>query len=227
MRIGDKTLYSILFIVLLSGNALAQDLPNGELGLQLGGMYYLGEINKVPFKTTKLAGGVFYRHNFNFRYSAKSILSISKVGASDSKSNSEYQKSRNHSFNRMCYGISVLGEFNFLQFASGFQKTPYSTYLQGGVSAFLLPDNKHMESLVFGIPFGFGAKFNANENISYGVDFLMIKTFSDQIDYVSPNSSETNRVKQGYITSNKDWLSYLAIYFAYRIKYPQKCPSFD
>ena len=72
----------------------AQDFPNAEIGAQLGGGFYLGDINKVPFKSTRPALAVFYRHNINVRYSAKALLSYGRITASDSNYKSEYQKER-------------------------------------------------------------------------------------------------------------------------------------
>ena len=82
--------------------------PYGEIGGQLGGMYYLGDINNVPFKGTRPAIAAFYRHNFNVRYSAKALLSYGKLTASDSKYKNEFQKARDYSFNRGLVHFSVL-----------------------------------------------------------------------------------------------------------------------
>ena len=110
-----------LTLFLLTGASVlrAQDFPNGEIGVQLGGMFYLGDINNVPFKSTRPAVGAFYRHNINVRYSAKALLSYGRITASDSNYKSEYQNERGYSFKRDCAHLSILGEFNFLQFAVG------------------------------------------------------------------------------------------------------------
>lgn len=206
----------------------AQDFPNAEIGAQLGGGFYLGDINKVPFKSTRPALAVFYRHNINVRYSAKALLSYGRITASDSNYKSEYQKERGYSFKRDCAHLSILGEFNFLPFVVGKKDTPYSTYLQGGMGVGIFPDKEaQMDKVIVDIPFGFGVKFNSYRKFVYGVDFLMIKTFTDNIDFMSSRSSEINKMKQRYVSSNNDWLSYFSIYLAYKFDYPQKCPTFD
>lgn len=227
MRFLLRLLSISSFLFIVTSVAFAQSVPNGELGLQLGGTYYLGEINKVPFRGTKPSVAAFYRHSFNARYSAKGTLLYCKLGASDSTYSSAYQKARGFSFSRPLCQLSLLGEFNFLPFIVGKQKMPYTTYIQGGFGLAFLPDKSKMEKILFDIPFGLGAKFNTTGRFVYGFDIMMIKTFSDNIDFVSSNSSENNMMKQKYLSSNKDWLSYFAIYLAYRIEYPQKCPSFD
>ncbi len=207
--------------------SFAQKTPNGEVGLQLGGVYYLGDLNKVPFKSTNLSVGGFYRHNFNYRFSAKGVLSYAKVGASDSTHSNPYQRQRNNSFKRPCFSFNAMGEFNFLPFVVGDKKRPYTTYLQGGIGVNFFPDDSKLEKFVLDIPFGFGAKFNTTGKFVYGADFLMMKTFSDNFDFVSSNTTEKNKMKQKYSSSNMDWLSYFGIYLSYRIDYPQKCPTFD
>ena len=218
-----------LFLLLfpLTHSLCAQDFPSAQLGVQVGGMYYLGDINKIPFKGTRPAVGVFYRHDFNVRYSAKALASYGKLTASDSKYNSEYQKYRNYSFNRQLVHLSLLGEFNFLPFVFGKKDMPYSTYLQGGIGFGLFPDDSKMDKFIVDLPFGFGVKINSYRRFVYGADFLMIKTLTDNIDFMSPRPSEINNMKQKYVSSNNDWMSYFAIYLAYKINYPQKCPTFD
>ena len=206
----------------------AQEFPYAEFGAQLGGSYYLGDINKVPFKGTRPAVAAMYRHNINVRYSAKALLSYGKITASDSTYNSEYQRDRDYSFNRNLVHFNILGEFNFLPFVFGKKDMPYATYLQGGVGFGFLPGDSKADKFIFDIPFGFGVKFNTpNRKFVYGADFLMIKTFTDNIDYKAERPSEVNKIKQVYVASNKDWLSYFSIYLAYKIEYPQKCPTFD
>lgn len=227
MQFGFRIICLFLLFLPLVDNVYAQDFPSGEFGVQAGGMFYLGDINKVPFKGTRPAVGVFYRHDFNVRYSAKALATYGNLTASDSKYKSEYQKFRDYSFNRQLVHIGVLGEFNFLPFAFGRKDTPYSTYLQGGIGVGIFPDDSKMDKLIVDIPFGFGVKINSYRRFVYGVDFLMVKTVTDNIDFMSPRPSEINNMKQKYISSNNDWFSYFAIYLAYKIDYPQKCPSFD
>lgn len=228
MQICIRVFCLALLILPMAEHGFAQNnFPYGEMGAQLGGSYYLGDINKVPFKSTRPAVGLFYRHNFNVRYSAKALLSYGKITASDSKYKSEFQKERDYSFNRDYIHFSILGEFNFLPFQFGKKDMPYATYLQGGIGTGFFPGDAPTDKFIVDIPFGFGVKFNSYRRFVYGIDFLMIKTFTDNIDFMSPRPSEISGIKQRYISSNNDWLSYFSIYLAYKLEYPQKCPTFD
>lgn len=229
MQVCIRLLCLALLLSPMAGRLCAQNnFPYGEIGAQVGGSYYLGDINKVPFKGTRPAVAAFYRHNINVRYSAKALLSYGKITASDSKYKSEFQKERDYSFNRNCVHFSALGEFNFLPFQFGKKDLPYATYLQGGIGMGFFPGDSKSEKFIVDIPFGFGVKFNSyNRKFVYGADFLMIKTFNDDVDFVEDKPSEVKMKRQKYVSSNKDWLSYFSIYLAYKFEYPQKCPTFD
>lgn len=212
-----------LFITLLG---IGQELPNCELGIQAGGMFYLGDINHVPFKFTKPAGGLFYRHNFNTRYSVKGIFAFSQVGADDAKAKSQYQKERGYSFTGNFFNLFAMGEFNFMPFGSSKVKNNFTPYIQAGVGVDYNTKVK-IDQIALSLPFGIGVKYNHTKKIGYGADFIMVKVFSDKIDYYAPNSTESVLQKQRTSYSNDDWLSYFTIYLSYRIEYPKKCPSFD
>ena len=218
----------LLLLCFISLPLCAEEYPEGDLGVQLGGSFYLGDINKMPFRGTRPAGGIFYRHNFNQRYSAKGIFSYAMLHADDSTfKHSDYQLERGYSFTKNTFGFMALGEFNFVPFQSkGKMLTPYTLYLQGGLGLMMLPvdDSKKLNVTV---PFGLGVKYNTKKKWAYGADFLMVKTFSDKVDYVADCPSESNQIKQLSVKSGKDWFSYFAIYLSYKFEYPQKCPSFD
>ena len=186
-----------LLFCFISAPLFSEEFPEGDLGIQLGGSFYLGDINKIPFKGTRPAGGIFYRHNFNQRYSVKGVFSYAMLHASDSSyKRSSYQLERGYSFTKNTFGFMALGEFNFVPFQSkGKILTPYTMYLQGGLGAMMLPvDNAKKLNLT--LPFGLGVKYNTKKKWAYGADFLMVKTFSDKIDYVANSPSEANQMKQ-------------------------------
>ena len=65
-------LFGLALLMLMGATTIrAQEFPNADIGIQLGGGFYLGDINKVPFKGTRPAVGAFYRHNINVRYSVR------------------------------------------------------------------------------------------------------------------------------------------------------------
>jgi hypothetical protein len=220
-------LKSLLFLSfsLTSIASLSQTTKSGEVGLTLGGTYYLGDINHIPFKSPRIAGGVFYRHNFNTRYSAKGSLNAGFIGGSGDAPNG-----MNISFNRIFGQLSAIGEFNFLPFIVNKKDYKYSTYLQGGIGVLYYPQSpsRRLTSIfIFDIPMGFGVKYNLRKRFTCGADYIMYKTFNDNLDFKGDIATENSFFRQNNYNGNKDWYAFFGIYLAYKIDYPEKCPAFD
>lgn len=201
----------------------AQSEKSGEVAVHLGGNYYLGDLNHIPFKTTRPAGGIFFRHNINPRYSFKGFayggLLTGQGQSPDGLS---------HNFSKFYGQLDAIGEFNFTPFIVGKKKSAYTTYLQAGAGLLYYPTADKLSSLFkFDIPMGFGFKINLSSRFVAGADYLMYKVFSDNLDYNGQHTTAGGNDYQHYYAGNKDWISYFGIYLAYKIEYPEKCPAFD
>ncbi len=217
--------YILLFVaIIFSSLAIkAQTEKSGEAAVQIGGNYYLGDLNHFPFKGTRPAVGIFYRHNFNSRYSIKGLgyggLLTGKGKSPDGLS---------HSFSKFYGQLDAIGEFNFTPFIVGKKNSIYTTYLQAGAGILYYPSADKLSSLFkFDIPMGFGFKMNISSRFVAGADYLMYKVFSDNLDYKGQHITAGGDDYQHFYAGNKDWISYFGIYLAYKIEYPEKCPAFD
>lgn len=197
----------------------------GEIGLNIGGSYYLGDINKIPFNSTRLAAGVFYRHTFDTRYALRASFNYLNIAADDSKLGSDFQNERNAKFKQMVLEVNAAGEFNFMPFLPANPKYDYTPYLHAGIGANYLP--KGAKQNIITIPFGVGVKYNFNRDYTISVEGTMYKTFTDYLEGFYQESSANNFVKQKFYEGNNDWYSFFAIKMAYKIKYKLKCPAFD
>jgi hypothetical protein len=194
-------------------NALSD---KAELGLFLGGSYYLGDLNQFgQFKNTKPAFGLVFRKNFNPRFAFKMNGLYGQVQADDKQSGNKYQRVRNLNFRSKIIEASGQLEFNFLPFTIGDPETPFSPYLFAGLSIFnfnpqglyngqwvnlkdystegqgLLPNRKNYANVQFAFPFGGGVKVSIHENLGIALEWGLRKTSTDYLDdvsttYVSP-----------------------------------------
>ncbi|MFC2175748.1 DUF6089 family protein [Bacteroidota bacterium] len=200
-----------------------------EFGISGGGSFYMGDLNpEIPFKQTMPAGGVFYRYNFNDRFSVKGAFSAGYLKADDAKSNAQAQVDRNLNFETWLFELAVTGEFNFFKYAPGDMQHPVTPFLFGGIAMFkfnpiatasdgnkyaLMPlgtegqgtafyANRKKYSLVNGsVPFGLGLKANISKTFSVGLEWGMRFTFTDFLDDVSGIYADPNVVltEKGYI----------------------------
>lgn len=184
-----------------------------EIGIGAGLSYYMGDLNpETPFKQVMPAGGLFYRYNFNDRFSARGMASVGYLKGDDAKSEVQSQLDRNLSFQSWLFEFAITGEFNFFKYAPGDMKHPITPYLFGGIAIFkfnptaeasdgnryelqplgtegqgttFYPDRKKYALTTASIPFGLGVKANLSKTFSVGLEWGMRYAFTDYIDDVS------------------------------------------
>ncbi|MFM7218080.1 MAG: DUF6089 family protein, partial [Bacteroidota bacterium] len=197
-----RNLYSLLLLVSVSiGTVSAQ---YNEAGLMVGWSSYKGELTSHLFKTefNHLAGGVFFRHNWNRHWSWKIAVNYGKVSGDDAASDYAFQRDRNLSFYSNVLDISPLIEFNFFPYETGNRFYPFTPYLFTGLSVFrfnpkaelgndvyeLQPltteGQKPYKKTSFAIPIGGGIKFSVGR-VGIGVEVGARKAFTDYLDDVS------------------------------------------
>jgi hypothetical protein len=203
----------LFFSFLLTLSSFAQrDKKSVEVGLFLGGSYYIGDLNPTRHfdQFTKPAGGVVFRYNFNPRLSARGNFLLGTIEAHDEFSPNVGQQQRNLSFQSQITEISAQLEFNFLNYQIGNDKDRFTPYIFGGFAGFKfdpqgqlndewyslhslategqgLPGGPKKTYKLFQIslPFGVGIKLNVAKNMSLGLEWGMRKTFTDYLDDVS------------------------------------------
>lgn len=210
----------VIFILILascSGFVSAQrnnhkDLFSHDIGIFLGGSYYIGDLNpRGHFALTQPAGGIFYRFNYNYRFAFRGGVNIGKVMADDSQSDNIDQLERNFNFKSNIYELYAMSEFNFIEYKIGHSKYYFTPYVYLGISAFYFnpqgsindqwvnlrklstegqktsqnPGQKQYSLFQPAIPFGIGIKLNVAKSFGIGFEWGPRKTFTDYIDDVS------------------------------------------
>ncbi|MFM9051790.1 MAG: DUF6089 family protein, partial [Bacteroidota bacterium] len=117
----------VLLISCLSGSLSAQ---YNEVGLLVGWSSYKGELAEPLFKTdfNHLAGGIFFRHNWNRHWSWKLAVNYGRISGDDATSDYAFNRDRNLSFYSDILDISPMMEFNFFPYETGNRYYPFSPY---------------------------------------------------------------------------------------------------
>ncbi len=191
-----------IFVCSLSANAQRSD----EIGIMLGGSYYIGELNPTKHfsNLTRPAGGIVFRHNFNMRFAVAVNAYFGSVQGIDARSSSFEQQQRNLSFRSNIYEFAARGEFNFIEYRIGNDKHSFTPFMFLGVGLFnfnpkasfgnqwvaLQPLHTEGQSRAYSkiqiaFPFGAGIRVNLAKRIGLLAEWGMRKTFTDYIDDVS------------------------------------------
>lgn len=211
-------------IVLFSFDANAQ--KSNDIGLFLGGAYYMGEINRnVPFKEMSPALGLIYRRNYNKFYSAKYTFIGGILQASDMNfPTSKYQLLRNASFNSTVWDLAGQVEYNFLELNKNAKERRWSPFVNIGLALFI---SDNTPGIQLAIPFGVGIKYLMSPKFEIMADWSYRKTFTDDIDGISPFSLlglyENRQFSQ---LNNNDWYSFVGISILYNFKGKKRCPAY-
>lgn len=186
---------------------------SSELGVFLGGSYYIGDLNPTGHfsQFTRPAAGIVYRYNFDRRFSARANILYGNVEAHDSYSRSPSQQQRNLTFKTDIVELSAQFEFNYLNFEIGSDKTMFSPYTFIGLAGFYFDPKgslngdweslrplrtegqglsggateRRYRKLQVSIPFGIGVKAVFSKGIGIGFEWGMRKTYTDYLDDVS------------------------------------------
>jgi Domain of unknown function (DUF6089) len=200
-----------LFILL---NTIRLDAQHFELGVNVGGTNYLGDLTPSGLWTsigeTHLSAGAFVRYNILGWVAIKGGVNYGQIAASDKNANAKSARVyRNLSFRSNIYEVALTAEINILRYEAYNLRRPFSPYIFGGIAIFkfnpqtqydgkwydLQPLGTEGQGLSgysekynltqFSIPLGFGIKFTKNDKWNFGFEFGMRKTFTDYLDDVS------------------------------------------
>ncbi len=212
-----RLLLLIIFPLLLNGALKAQEFYRNELGIFLGGSYYIGDLNPSKhFLQTQFACGIVYRYNITPRWALKINALYGELVASDARSKANVD--RNLSFKSYIFEFSPQIEFNFLKYVVGDKKHFISPYIFIGASVFnfnpkaqyggswyslqplgtegqgttIVGAKKNYALTTIAIPFGLGVKVSPFKFLSIGLEWGIRKTFTDYIDDVSTNYADPN-----------------------------------
>lgn len=198
----------IFFLLCIPFSVLAQ---KHEVGAEVGFANYFGDLNyNASFRSIRPMGALFYRTNFDERWSVKSSFSYGQLAFDDKFSKNAFNKQRNLHFKTDIMEVSAMLELNFLEFNKLKQHKNWSPYFTLGVSVFYFNPQaklngqwyylqplgtegqndysysgvKKYRLIDFAIPIGGGFKYSINKNWNIGVFGSVRITFNDYIDDV-------------------------------------------
>lgn len=236
---GIRIIYFIVFISVFNSNefhARGGLTKNYEIGIMPGFTYYMGDLNPeghLNFELYHLAGAVFYKQNFNPRWSLRYMLMRGTLSGDDDLLLGTFPQRRNLNFTSSITEFSTLLEFNFFPFSAVKERShPITPYLFWGLSGFhfspktnvgsteldlnaQLSEGVDYSKISIAFPFGMGFKFRFTDRVFVGLEYGMRKTFTDYIDDVSTVYPET--FYQRGDSRGKDWFQFIGLTLSVRV----------
>lgn len=211
-----KCFFYLLFLSLFITPLEAQNLlARSEVGLSLGGMNYLGDLNdQSMFGKVSLAGGLAMRYNFDSRWA----VVVSGVYGHIEGGNPDVDFRRNLSFRSPVLEGSLRAEFNFRPYglvaSSQKRSTPYifcgiglfkfnpramvtdpetgqvewydlQPLCTEGQGSAQYPERHKYQLLTVSMPFGVGYRWRLSPSTHLTVEYGWRKTWTDYLDDVS------------------------------------------
>ncbi|NLH33695.1 MAG: hypothetical protein GX470_07175 [Lentimicrobium sp.] len=183
---------------------------NIDIGIFGGGSYYLGELNPGrQFLMTNPAYGGLIRFNLNDRMAFRGELIHGVVSGDDAVS--KENELRNLRFTSTINELSILFEFNYLEYFTGSQIHYFSPFLYCGPALFtfnpkakfrnewillrdigtegqMINENDNRYNLIsFAFAFGIGFRYSFSHRLGFTAEWGMRKTFTDYLDDISKN----------------------------------------
>jgi hypothetical protein len=193
---------TLFFLIFISFNLQAQ---TWEIGLGGGGAAYMGDLNPTnPVKISGGAGSVFVKRNFNAYLSARLTYTYGSISGADSTSSNEQFRERNLSFVTRLSEISLIGEFNFMNYIPDVSHNRYTPFIYLGIASVnynpranymgktydLRPlttegETKPYPNSAIAIPYGVGIKYNFTGKWNLIADIGYRQPNTDYLDDVS------------------------------------------
>jgi hypothetical protein len=202
---------SILFMIpLLVEAQRPTNRSRSELGVQYGGMYYIGDLNETGhFKNTHLAGGLLYRFNVHSRLTLRANLLYGSISANDADSKFEVNQNRNLHFRSTIWEATGGLEFNYWPFQIGHSRYKGTAYFLIEAGAFNFNPQAEFDGYWYNLqplgtegqgtnltqrspyirtqmvmPIGLGCRFTVGDWMTINLEYAIRKTFTDYLDDV-------------------------------------------
>ena len=151
-------LINLLFVNSIFAQYGSLDQYKGEIGLQGGCSFYLGDANpSTPFHTPRPSFGGFMRYNISPRYAMRFAISKNQVVGNSTDFKERFPEDKQASFKRDFTDLSARFEFNFFDYglpAYNRECKWFSPYIFVGVGLTTYADKyRDMNQITFNIPF--------------------------------------------------------------------------
>ena len=212
----------IALILILSGKLYSQQ-QTGDLGLFVGGNIPLTDYTKTYiFQSVSPSFGVYYRYNFNSRFSLRFNAIYEPVKASGELNFTPQQ------FNKQVFDFDALIEVNYLDFVLGVKEMKFSPFIFIGLGLVSYPGSTGGMVITPNIPIGLGVKYAITKRLAVGAEASLHKLFNDELDNLDNPYQSSGLINVNDYFHNNDWISNFGLTLTYKFYIGRKpCPAYN
>lgn len=205
-----------LFLV-FARSASAQ---NSEIGIELGGYNYLGDVTRsYDFGNYKPGVQFFVRKHVDQALSLRWSLGVGGLEGRDDEAFDVFSANRRASFEGDFINADLLFEYHFLDYRDEKLQQYWTPYVFFGLGLYRFDgtDNfgqSYGSSINLRLPVGVGIKYQLNKRWTLGVSTSAIKSNSDLLDNVSVNNPNIKNYRGGN-PNDDDWMFFTGFSLSY------------
>jgi hypothetical protein len=215
----------ILFLFIVLTCRLFAQQQTADIGLFIGGGIPITDYDKTYLgQSLNLEYGVYYRYNYNSRFSLRINGVLGSIGASGELVGytSPIQ------FKKKVFDLDAMLEINYLDFLIGVPTMKFSPFVFTGLGLTFYPDKNNTMTITPNIPIGIGAKYAFSKYFSVGAEASLHKLMNDGLDNLDNPYSTNGLIKVNDIAHNNDWISYFGLTLTYKFYSGKKaCPAYN
>ncbi|WP_026994440.1 type IX secretion system protein PorG [Flectobacillus major] len=216
--IKSKKVQIALWILLGSIQCtLAQKI---EIGGGLGAMNYKGDISPDLHPSfAKLGGHILFRYNLKNDVSFRASALIGSIYGDDKEVSDPFNQLRGKTFQTTINELSLVTEYNFLNYKYNRYHKDWSPYVFGGIGFMKFsprdnPVSDYKQNQIV-LPFGVGIKYNVRGPWDINLEFGTRKTFTDYLDNLGGDDPDLPKNLQNDYSKN-DMYYYTSISITYK-----------
>lgn len=198
-----------------------------DMGAGIGGCFYLGDGNGVPFSNLSVMGALTARRIFNARMALKTNLAFGHIhGTTDgflptdaySKTPEGGLPTKVH-FSRNVLDLGAQFELNFWGFGTGVGykgNSPITPYILAGIGITVGMGGGASACAGMNIPVGLGVKYKLKPRVNIGFEWTVRFSTTDKLD-ATPEGTQLKDpygIKSGFL-KNKDTYSFAMFFITY------------
>jgi hypothetical protein len=196
-----------------------------EAGISIGGSNYVGDIGRTDYMyPNSVAGGVFFKYNWNPRIALRATYSYLPIEADDLDADTDYRIDRGLNFKNAINELAVGLEYNFYEYDISTPGKTWTPYILLELAAFNYsyiasepqPDQYEFNSKnSFSVPFGIGFKSKLSGSFAFALETKFRYTFEDDLDYTTDKITELD-----FEGTGNDWYMYTGFSLIYTFGRP-------